>query len=237
MSTLERGKMHILLTGGSSVISKGCCQYFSANHRIIVLSSHPDNIKQESNIKIYKTDFIHVQETLETIENILINEKIDALINVSGINNGENFGAITSQGIIETFLINTITPYLITEKIVNYWIKHKIFGNIINISSVKAHEASANPSYGASKIATEHFTKTIAKNVGKYNIKINNIALSPILSTAESMPLLKQKQYLNKISQQRFCSTDDILPLIEFLLLHNTYINGQTINVDGGYNL
>ena len=230
-------KMHILLTGGTSDIAKSCCRYLADKHHLLVLSSHPENIEQKNNIKIYRSDFNYPEQCLKTVKSVLKEEKIDAIINISGINNKEKFGSVSVQGVIETFLINTITPYLLTEMIINDWIKHKTSGNVINISSIKASEASSNPSYGASKIALEHFSKTIAKNVGKYNIKINNIALSPLYSTAEKMPKQKKLQYLQKISQQRFCSIDDILSLIEFLLTSNTYINGQTIKLDGGYNL
>ena len=228
--------MNILLCGGTGTIAHYCLKHYVSENSLFVLTSHPEKVLIHENLQVFPCDFNNPEDTLKTLDKILLRHNIGAIISISGINNGETFEKVTSKGVQETFLINALVPFLIIQRVASYWRCSQQEGNIIIISSIKAFEASANPSYGASKAALEHFCKTIAKNCGSF-LKINTIALSPLIETANTMTSEKKTSYLSKIARKRFCKDQDFLNLIDFLLKENTYINGQTIRCDGGYNL
>lgn len=110
-------------------------------------------------------------------------------------------------------------------------------GNIINISSISGVIGLAGQTnYSASKGGMNAFTKALAKEVAKFNVRVNAIApgfiQTEILSKFNEEQMVQFKQ---EIPLGRIGTTEDVSNCVAFLLSEAAeYITGQVIVVDGG---
>ena len=114
-------------------------------------------------------------------------------------------------------------------------------GSIVNISSLAATYGMPNGlHYTASKAAVIGATRGLAREVGRYNIRVNAVAPNVVDTTATSEVFgdKKDKVLDVTISQQSIrkpLTTDDIVGAVLFLASdHSQLTTGQTIMVDGG---
>lgn len=113
-------------------------------------------------------------------------------------------------------------------------------GSIINITSVTGVTGQASQTnYAASKAGIIGFTKSLAKETGKYNVRVNSVA--PGYIETDMVKGLKEnykEQVLNKIPLGRFGTTQEIAKAVRFLAGDEAgYITGQTIIIDGGLSI
>jgi 3-oxoacyl-[acyl-carrier protein] reductase len=113
-------------------------------------------------------------------------------------------------------------------------------GCIIGISSVAGIRGNiGQTAYSASKAAQAGFTRSLAREVGRFNIRVNSIAPG-IIDTA-MLKLLPPKALTRLVSQVALGKpgcTEDIAAMVEFLLSDRArYITGQTLVIDGGLSI
>ncbi len=111
------------------------------------------------------------------------------------------------------------------------------YGRIINISSIKGIEATTSLGYGASKAGLIKLTRDFAKALGAYGIRVNCVAPGFInCGMTSELNEEKKEDYRKKIPNGRFGSVEEIAKTVRFLASDEaSYINGETINVSGGY--
>lgn len=113
-------------------------------------------------------------------------------------------------------------------------------GSIINFGSREGIFGGVGMSvYAATKEAIRGLSRSVAREWGKYNIRVNVIcpaALSPAAATYLETHPEEAKMYLSQTALGRFGDTHrDIGPIAVFLASNDsTYLTGQTLNADGG---
>ena len=108
-------------------------------------------------------------------------------------------------------------------------------GLIVNVSDVAAQKTwSRYPSYTVSKAGLESLTKVLARSLAP-NIRVNAIAPGLVLPSGVATPE-QWDALVERLPLKRAAALDEITSTLEFLV-HNEYITGQTIVVDGGYSL
>jgi 3-oxoacyl-[acyl-carrier protein] reductase len=111
-------------------------------------------------------------------------------------------------------------------------------GAIVFVSSIVGVAGNAGQSaYSATKAALLGLTKSLAKEIGSRNVRVNAVApgLIETAMTAE-MPEAARAQYLRQIALGRPGSPDDVAGVVSFLCSDAArYVTGQTIVVDGGF--
>jgi NAD(P)-dependent dehydrogenase (short-subunit alcohol dehydrogenase family) len=113
-------------------------------------------------------------------------------------------------------------------------------GAIVNVSSQAALVAlPGHISYGASKGALENITKVSALELGKYNIRVNavnpTVVMTPMSAWYWGRPDIGPS-FLEKMPLGRWASEDDIAGPIVFLLSDAaSMITGVSLPIDGGY--
>lgn len=165
--------------------------------------------------------------------------QLDILINNAGIINDKAFMLMEPkdwQDVIET---NLMGVFNVTRACIVTFLKQKS-GNIVNISSVSGITGtSRQTNYSASKAGIIGFTKSLAKEVAPFNIRVN--AVAPGYIETDMLINLKEdykQQLLNGIPLGRFGLAKEVSDAVLFLLNEKAeYITGQVIVVDGGLSM
>ena len=110
-------------------------------------------------------------------------------------------------------------------------------GNIINIASINGMRGKfGQANYAASKAGVIGLTKTIAKELGRYNVNVNVIAPGMIeTDMTEQLTDEVKQQARSEIVLGRFGKPEDVAGLIVFLVSEKAqFITGEVIKIDGG---
>ena len=142
----------------------------------------------------------------------------------------------TSKGSIDKhFAVNTRAAVLLVAELVR---RHKDrggrWGRVINVSTDAAQNFGGQISYGASKAATEAFTRSVATEVGPLGITVNSVAPGPVQTGYISRE--SEEELLPGIPLRRIGDPQDIADAIVFLASEQArWITGQVIKVSGGH--
>jgi NAD(P)-dependent dehydrogenase (short-subunit alcohol dehydrogenase family) len=116
-------------------------------------------------------------------------------------------------------------------------------GKIINVTSIRANPAiPATATYGASKAGLLHLTKTMALEWVEYGINVNSIGPGYFQTPLTSyIPVQRPEEYqwlVERIPMKRFGQPEEIVGAAVYLASEaSNYVTGQTIFVDGGYQI
>ena len=120
--------------------------------------------------------------------------------------------------------------------------KEQKSGKIINVSSVAGLVGTVGQiNYSAAKGGVLSMTKSMARELARYNICVNVISLG-IVATDMSEKIRSDEKlseiYMNRILLKRFAEPEDISPAFVFFASdESNYITGQLLCVDGGYGM
>lgn len=162
--------------------------------------------------------------------------QIDVLINNAGIATGGFLQMTSMKQLKDVFQINYFSHVLITQLITKLMMRQKS-GCVINMGSVAGLDNFAGyTAYGASKAAMMAFTRTIARELAPYNIRVN--AIAPGLTDtgmAGQMEARASKEMVGRTDMNRLGLPIEVANTMLFLASDEaSFITGQTIRVDGG---
>lgn len=240
--------MNIVVTGGSRGIGEAIVRKLARKENNIVFTylnseERAKNIQNELtgygfNVEIYKADLSNEEEGTNLIRYVVDKYgSIDVLINNAGITSKRLLDEISLDEwnrIIQT----NLNSVFYTAKEASKNMIHNKAGIIINISSVYGiNGGSIESAYSASKAGIIGFTKSLAKELGPSNIRVNAIAPGPI-KTDMNNDLSEEEiaEVANEIPLNRWGEPSDVADVVE-MLIKCKYINGETIVVDGGWSL
>lgn len=192
--------------------------------------------KEKINIDIVKADISKRDEAKKIVE-YTINKygKIDILINNAGISQIKEFTQITDEEWNNMINTNLNSAFYMSQESCKNMIHNKK-GCIINISSIWGLVGSScEVHYSVSKAGIDAMTKSLAKELGPSNIRVNSIA--PGIINTEMNKDLNQEE-INKIKEEipleKIGDTKDIEKCIEWLI-EDEYTTGQIISINGGW--
>jgi enoyl-[acyl-carrier-protein] reductase (NADH) len=112
-------------------------------------------------------------------------------------------------------------------------------GKIINIASMSATIANCNASYDASKAGVVHMTRTLAAEWGRYNINVNCISPSYLLTPMHASTPLAARQRIRELTPLGCMERpEDLHGAVVFLASAAAhYVTGHDLMVDGGHTL
>jgi 3-oxoacyl-[acyl-carrier protein] reductase len=238
----------VLITGGSRGIGAACVKLFAEAGAIVhfTYKSNDDaanklaqQFDKKKKVFFYKLDFSNeVNLERRIIELVSKIKKVDILVNNAGIWEYAEADKMTLVQWNKTMQANLTSMFLITKHVIPLMKKNK-FGRIINISSTAGQRGEAYHShYAASKGAMISFTKSLAAELGKYNITVNSVAPGWV-DTEMCKEVFGDKKYKEKvrldIPVQRIASAEDIaMPVIFLASKLARHVNGEILNVNGG---
>ena len=164
--------------------------------------------------------------------------RIDALVNNAGIAIFKPILETTYDEWSRVLDVNLGGAFLCTQAAARVMLGNG-GGSVVNIASISGLRASTlRVAYGTSKAALIHLTKQQAAELGNVGIRVNAIAPGPV-DTAMAKQVHTaaiRADYQDTIPLSRYGTEDEIANAVLFLCSPAaSYINGQTIAVDGGF--
>lgn len=242
-------KKTAVVTGCNRGIGKSILEIFSENGATIFacvrnidenFKTLIDNLKKKYNNEIIPVEFDLADEKKikEAANTILSSSKpIDILVNNAATIHTALFQMTSTSKLKEIFDINFFSQTIFTQYILKSMIKNKK-GSITYISSSSSIDGNEGRSaYSSTKAALIAQSKTLSREVGQYNIRVNSI--SPGLTDTDMMKNNHRKEIvdeiISKISLKRLGNPNEIANIVLFLSSDfTTYITGQNLRVDGG---
>jgi 3-oxoacyl-[acyl-carrier protein] reductase len=168
--------------------------------------------------------------------------RLDVLINNAGTTvdvEPKNLDEMTIDAWNRVFAVNVLGLFLVTRAAVPL-LKKSPNGCIVNTCSIAGLRPSAQPlPYAASKAAVANLTKTLANSLGP-QIRVN--AVAPGWIEGEWMKRTLAENYEGLMARRakytplkRCCTEDDVADSMLSLILHNRFVTGEVIIVDGGF--
>ncbi len=248
ISTSNRGELligkKVVVTGGASGIGAEITKAFiNQGAEVLILGRNENKIKEF--IKDIETDKINYLiwdvSDVSCIKNkfdeaLSILGRIDIWVNNAGIYKNINCLECKVSDWEEIFDTNIKGPYFITNRVIEYFIKNGIEGNILNISSETGVIAMTNP-YAFTKNILIQYTEGLAYEFSKYNIKVNAIAPGGVATSIAGK--LSSNDPLNFGSLGgRLIVPEEVAELALFLASPlNTCLNGQVVFANSGNTL
>ena len=235
----------IIITGASRGIGRNIAYHLAMDgHKVIanynksedeIIKLKNELMQNNIDIDIYKADVSKSREARNLINYAIERyKKIDVLINNAGIAQEKLFTDVTDEEFDIMLKNNLYSVFYLTQETVKNMIREKS-GLIINMSSFYALSGgSCEVPYSIAKAGIDGMTKSLAKELGPSNIRVNSIAPGAINTdmnsyvTEEDWEEVKKETPLGKIGRPI-----DITRCVKWLI-DDEFTTGQVISPNGG---
>jgi 3-oxoacyl-[acyl-carrier protein] reductase len=236
-----------IVTGASRGIGQSIAvEMAKAGAKVVLSASSIENLRETEQVlmgvgaKEFKLTQANVSigDEVNEVVKIALDSygKVDILVNNAGTTKDNLLALMSEDDWDDVLSVNLKSVYLFSKACTRPMVKQRS-GCMINIASVSGVYGNAGQSnYAASKAGIIGFTKSIAKELAKRNIRANCIAPG-FIETAMTKKL--PEQVIEKIKQQislgKFGTPKNIADVAVFLASDAAgYMTGQTLVVDGG---
>ena len=241
---------YAVVTGAGKGLDRACAIALAeAGANLIIISRTKKDLdevskkirKFRSKCKSYVCDITNFNDIKK-----IINEqsRIDILINNAGNNIPAHFTKVKTKDMEYLVKINTIATFNLAQlcalKMIKSKNRKKLGGSIINMSSQMGHVGGPIRSvYNMTKFGLEGLTKGMSIDLAKYNIRVNTVCPTFVVTPMTSK-FLKSKKFkrevLSNIPLGRFAELSDIASAAVFLSSDAaSMITGTSLLVDGGW--
>lgn len=240
-----------LITGASRGIGEAIARAYLAEGARLVLVSRKAEALEQTAARLAApagrvwTRACHVGQLAALDELVAFCEQgpglPDVLVNNAGTN--PHFGPLfecTSELFDKIFEVNLKGPFELSRRLCQRWIGEGRPGCIINVASILGQRAAPLQGvYGMTKAALISLTRTLSFEMGRQGIRVNAIAPG-LIETRLSQALVGSpdilKLFTDRTGLGRHGQPQEIAGAAVFLASADAaYINGATLNVDGGY--
>jgi|TARA_B110000858_G_scaffold124788_1_gene142235 3-oxoacyl-[acyl-carrier protein] reductase len=232
----------ILITGATGGI--GNCiveKFYNLGSSIVASGTNEEKLsslkKKFTNINIEKfklDEHNKIEEFINKVDKKL--NGLDILVNNAGITLDNLSIRLSEENWKKVLDINLTSSFLMCKHTIKKMLKKK-YGKIINITSIVGHTGNlGQANYAASKAGIVAFSKSLAIEYARKNININ--CVSPGFIKTEMTDKISEefkKTLISKIPSGNLGTGEDVSNCVAFLASDwASYINGETIHVNGG---
>ena len=236
-----------LVTGGSRGLGLAFCQAFArAGAKVAFTFSRNVEDASEAQRRISEagdeplvfqglvSDSTHVHETVAALGRAW--GGIDILVNNAGPTQILPIALLEEADWDAVMNTNVKGAYLFSRAVLKSMIRSRS-GHILNIGSFASGRVVEAPiHYAAAKAALRGMTEALAREVGRYNIKVNLIAPGLLdVGLARMLPRHRIDEYLSQCPMGRLGTVDEIAESVVFLVSdENSFMTGAKLVFDGG---
>jgi len=239
-----------IVTGASSEIGKGIVKRFvNEGAKVVLIARNLDELEKarkeighEEQTTSVICDVTEEAQTVQAINQIMDTYgKIDILVNNAGtINDPKHFHQMEDSEIKKLLDVNLLGVFHMTKSVLTKMLDVKK-GTIINIGSISSERAIPRVHlavYSSTKAAISMFTKSIAVEYARKNIRcncinpgiINSGMIKPYLDDPQARKILEEKSPLARIGEP-----EDVANAVLYLASDEAnWVTGTILNIDGG---
>ncbi|SDY09872.1 3-oxoacyl-[acyl-carrier protein] reductase [Ruminococcaceae bacterium YAD3003] len=237
-----------IITGANRGIGRAMVEAFAAAGYDVFACARTENNEFESFLKDLSSstgtelipvyfDLMSEDEIKNGIKTIISYKKpIDVLVNNAGIAYGALMTMTSTDKMREVYQVNVFAPVLIMQLVSRVMMRQKS-GCIINICSVGGIETSPGYlAYGSSKASLIWITKSVARELGQYNIRVNGIAPGLVDTEMGNYKSAEELQkVMDRMSISRMGKPEEIAKAALYIASDDAaYMTGQILILDGG---
>lgn len=240
---LLEGK-RVLITGGSRGLGRALCQTFASEGAKVAFNYSSDGEGAATTLeglggegRAFQASVLDSSALAAMVKELESDWKgLDILVNNAGISQPLPLALMEEEDWDHLMDINVKGYFLTARAAVRGMIRRKS-GCVLNIGSLAGCRLIEAPiHYSASKAAIKGFTEALAKEVARYNIRVN--CLAPGLledGVGRNLPEHRLKEYVKHVALHRVGTLDEAARLAAFLASdRNSYMTGHTVVLDGG---
>jgi glucose 1-dehydrogenase len=229
-----------LVTGAGSGIGRATAQRFASEEgKVVVIDRNEDGgnetvdlIKKNKGAAIFSKCDVGVEEQIKASVQLALDtwQRIDVLVNNAAMMTFKKIIDLTTEEWDKVMVVNLRSVFLFCK----YCIPHLNNGAIVNVSSVHAHETTANVvPYASSKGAMEAFIRGVSMEYPYPKLRINCVAPGAV-----DTPMLWNNPNIKSGAEKiegAIGKPEELAAAICFMASDDaSYINGTTLVVDGG---
>jgi 3-oxoacyl-[acyl-carrier protein] reductase len=236
----------VLVTGGARGIGKEIimkCLEEGASVHYCDFNEGPHKAEMDAAAKNGATVTFHSanitdeEQVKAMVKDITADGKLDVLVNNAGITRDGMVFRMPLDQWEQVIKVNLTGSFLVAREVSAFMALKQKSGSIINMASVVGQMGNAGQTnYSASKAGLIGFTKSLAKETAKRNVRVNAVAPG-FIATAMTEKLSDdvKAEYAKAIPLGRMGEAEDIANTVLYLACDlSSYITGQVIRVDGG---
>ena len=240
----------ILITGASQGIGKATALRFAKEKASLAVNDITEQEEQLKELKneieklggkasYYLADVANYQEVEKMVQNIKSDlGKLDILINNAGICRDKTLAKMTKEDWQKVIDVNLTGVFNCTKAALALIVNNR--GKIINVSSLVGIRGNfGQTNYAAAKAGIIGFTKSLAKEVGRFGVTVNAVAPGFIETKLTQKMPEEIKLMVKKFTPLgRFGKQEEVASLIAFLASKEAdFITGSAVSIDGGLSL
>ena len=252
---MELANSSAIVTGGASGIGAATARMLAKKGAKVVIADlqadKGEALAKEIGGAFCKVDVTNTQDIINAVEMAKSMGPIRALVNSAGIGWAQRTvgkdGTVESAANLDAFkrviainLVGTFDCIRVvgTAMSRNEPLAHGERGAIVNIASVAAFDGqTGQASYSASKGGVVGMTLPIARDLAAIGVRINTVAPglidTPIYGQGDSSEAFKGNLQKGVLFPQRLGDPDELASMV-MECITNSYMNAETIRVDGG---
>ncbi len=236
-----------LVTGGSRGLGRALCREFARQGAEVAFTFAKNVDDGEETraelealgcrVKVFRgsvSDAAHVKATVAALHEAW--GGIDVLVNNAGTTQVLPIALIEESDWDEVIDTNLKGAFLFSRAVVKHMIRARS-GHILSIGSFASERIIEAPvHYAAAKSALRGFTEALAREVGRYNVRVNLLAPGLLdVGLAKALPQHRISEYLSQCALGALGSVEEVARFAAFLVSDdNSFMTGAKIGIDGG---
>merc|ERR1712183_825635 len=235
-----------LVTGGGRGIGRAVCQVLARDNAKVVVTDLSMDSCQETMESLRPDDHFSVASDVsqagsvnDCFKQILDKYKRapDIIVNSAGITKDGFMLRMKEEDFDKVIDVNLKGTFLVTQAAASLMKEQQLAGSIVNIASIVGKTGNiGQANYTASKAGVIGFTKTAAKELGRFGIRVN-VILPGFIKTpmTDVVPDKLKEAFVSQIPLGDFGDPTDIAEVSAFLASpRSKYITGACLDVNGG---
>jgi 3-oxoacyl-[acyl-carrier protein] reductase len=236
-----------LITGGARGIGKeivvaflnqGATVYFIDLNESEHMAEYEEIAARNNAAVFYRKGNVADEEEITAVVNDIIKEcgELDILVNNAGITRDGLVFRMSAKDWNDVLSINLSSAFYISKIVSRHMMKQRT-GSIVNIASIVGVMGNAGQcNYSASKAGLIGLTKSMARELGSRNVRVNAVAPGFIKTAMTDKLNDKQKEaLLQQIPMDRLGEPTEVASAVVFLASEMaSYITGHVLHITGG---
>lgn len=241
MTGIDLTGRRVLVTGGTRGIGRGIVLALANAGARVVTCYHgaPDTAGEITRLlgadRVVRADVTRADDVSRLVAGCGDSVGgLDGIVNSVGSDAVDEFGQMSPQAWQAALDVNLSSAFRVTHAALTMLGPG---GSVVNIgTAIASHGAAARAHYTAAKAGLTGLTRSLCKELGPRDIRVNTVAPGFVLTEPRAaLPAEVLERFSRRTALRRFCSVDEMASPVLFLLSDlSRYVTGITLNVDGG---